>query len=139
MPPKKIDSYKSKTGRTMPNIDARRERALNVYTFCKEEAARQCYKFPVSQPRERASAMTRIPAGNLFLSLSLSLSLSLFLSLSLSLTHTHTHRDRKNVGANATLAPGTMACFVCKIYNGFCKPFLMKMFTYETDMSRDTR
>ena len=133
MPPKKIDSCKSKTGRTMPNIDARREIALNVYTFCKEEAARQCYKFPVSQPRARASAMTRIPAGNLFLSLSL----SLFLSLSLSLTHTH--RDRKNVGANATLAPGTMACFVCKIYNGFCKPFLMKMFTYETDMSRDTR
>ena len=128
MPPKKIGSYKSKTGRTMPNIDARREIALNVYTFCKEEAARQCYKFPVSQPRARASAMTRIPAGN-FLSL----------SLSLSHTHAHTHTDRKNVGANATLAPGTMACFVCKIYNGFCKPFLMKMFTYETDMSRDTR
>ena len=127
MPPKKIGSYKSKTGRTMPSIDARREIALNVYTFCKEEAARQCYKFLVSQPRARASAMTRIPAGNLFL------------SLSLSLTHTHTHTDRKNVGANATLAPGTMACFVCKIYNGFCKPFLMKMFTYETDMSRDTR
>ena len=62
MPPKKIGSYKSKTGRTMPNIDARREIALNVYTFCKEEAARQCYKFPVSQPRARASAMTRIPA-----------------------------------------------------------------------------
>ena len=127
MPPKKIGSYKSKTGRTMPNIDARREIALNVYTFCKEEAARQCYKFPVS--KARVSAMTRIPAGNLFLSF----------SLSLSHTHTHTHTNRKNVGANATLAPGTMACFVCKIYNGFCKPFLMKIFTYETDMSRDTR
>ena len=49
MPPKKIGSYKSKTGRTMPNIDARREIALNVYTFCKEEAARQGYKETVLQ------------------------------------------------------------------------------------------
>ena len=52
MPPKKIGSYKSKTGRMMPNIDARREIALNVYTFCKEEAARQCLNFLLVSPEQ---------------------------------------------------------------------------------------
>ena len=110
----------------MPNIDARREIALNVYTFCKEEAARQCYKFPVSQPRARASAMTRIPAGNLFLSLSL--------SLSHTHTHTHTHTQTAKMWVQMPHShPAQWPALFVKYTMVSANLFLMKMFTYETD------